>query len=97
MDGPLDYATLTSKEEQYTAIAAAPSVDELDAMWAAWERIGFSREGLLYAAILERKQELGAVLEQDQVAAIVLANQRRKAGAALPPISGQVNPKTGEG
>jgi hypothetical protein len=52
---------------------------------------------LLYAAVLKRKQELGAVLEPDQLRAIAVADRRRQHGATLPPITGRVGPATGEG
>jgi hypothetical protein len=79
-----------SRDEQYAAVREAKSLDELREMWDAWEAIGYSRAGLLYAAVLERMQELGAVLERDELAAIEAAREARERGKTLPPITGRI-------
>lgn len=85
-----DYAALASKEEKLDAIASTKKEADLDAMWAAWEERGWTRDGQMYAAVLARKQELGVKLSEGDVERIELAEQQRQAGAALPPISGRL-------
>jgi hypothetical protein len=84
-----DYAELTSKEDKQGAVDDADSVKELEAMWAVWEKRGYSKDGLLYAAVLERKQGLGVKLSEGDLERIELAEKRRAAGAELPPITGK--------
>lgn len=85
-----DYAALTSKEEKAAAIKGAKKEAELDAMWTAWEKGGWSRDGQMYAAILARKQALGVKLSEGDRERIERAEQQRQAGAALPPITGKL-------
>ncbi len=83
-----NYSVMLSKQEKATALADATGEGELDAMWAAWEAQGWSRDGLLYATVLARKQELGVKLPEGDVERIEQAEEVRRAGAALPPITG---------
>lgn len=85
-----DYAGLNTKEARAAAIADASSVDELDAMWSAWEKRGMSRQGLTYAAVLSRKAELGHELDDVELAAVKRAAAAAKRGAELPTITGHV-------
>ena len=80
-----------NKDRKLVAIGTATSIAELDAMWAAWERIGHSRDGLLYAAVLERKAALGHELTEEEAAQIKLAHARIEKGRRLPPITGRVS------
>jgi hypothetical protein len=83
-----EYAALNTKEARATAIANAETVSELDAMWAAWEARGMSRQGLTYAAILDRKAALGHELDETELAAVKRAAVAAKRGAELAPITG---------
>lgn len=83
-----DYAASNTKEARAAAIAGAKKVAELDAMWAAWETRGMSRQGLTYAAILSRKAELGHDLDDAELAAVKRAAVAAKRGAELAPITG---------
>lgn len=87
-----NYAGMT-KEQQYAAIEGAETVEQLDAAWAAWEAIGYSPDGLLRAAVLERKRSLGAVLSPVEQAQVATAAVKRAHGAALPPITGRQGPE----
>lgn len=86
-----DYAAIASKEAKLKAIKAAKDRGELDKMWAAWEAQGWSKDGLLYAALLARKRELGAKLGEGDLERIELAAERLAAAADLPPISANLN------
>lgn len=87
---PETYAGLTTKEAKYEAVEEAKSLDALDAMWAAWEAQGWSRDGLLYAAILQRRAALGAELSEEEEAQVKLADARWKRAKNLPTIEGRV-------
>lgn len=78
-----------NKGQKYEAIAEAETPQKLDSMWASWEKRGHSREGLLYAAVLKRKAELGVELDDEQQAAVELAELRKKRAKDLPKITGR--------
>jgi len=84
----VDYAALTSKQAKESAIAEAKSDEALEEMWAVWEKQGMSRQGMLYAMLLEKKKDLGVSLTDEQKALIQLADARWKAAKNLPPIRG---------
>lgn len=84
------YAACSSKEEKLDAISRARSVAQLDEMWGVWEKQGFSAEGLLYAAVLDKKVALGGTLSSKDTKRRSEAVIKRKAGAALPPITGNI-------
>lgn len=94
--GPPNYAGMT-KEERYAAIAAAETLKELDAMWAAWRRVGASPDGMLHAAVLERRSALGDVLTDEEQATIELVQLRRERGRRLSPARarGSLGPSRG--
>lgn len=79
----------TTKEAKAAAIKAAKTPAQLDKLWAEWEERGQSRDGLLYAQLLIRKQQLGAKLPEGDIERIERAEQARQAGAQLPPITGR--------
>lgn len=83
----VSYAGLT-KDQQLEAIANAESEEELDAIWEQLEVVGMSREGLTFAAVLERKHALGVELSDEETVAVELAAMRREHGKTLPPIEG---------
>lgn len=85
----IPFAGMT-KAQRYAAVRSARRTQDLDAMWAAWEERGQSRQGLLYAAVLERKQQLGALLSREEKQVLAVAARRRALGASLPPVTGQV-------
>jgi hypothetical protein len=63
---PVNYAGMW-RGTQEEAIDAAKSPQELDAMWAEWERIGHSPEGRIAARITVRRAELtGTPLTAEQ-------------------------------
>lgn len=78
--GSGDYATAVTTEEKLAEIAAAGKASELDAMWSAWEEHGWSKDGVLYGEILQRKQELGAKLSGQDIQRAEIA-AKRKGGA----------------
>lgn len=82
-----DYAALITKEARTAAIKGAKTEAELDAMWDAWEAHGFSRDGLLYADVLARKQAVGVPLSEGDIERIELAAARRKVGEAMPSVN----------
>jgi hypothetical protein len=83
------YAGMTAAQ-RCAAVAEAQSLVALDTMWAAWEARGQSRLGLLYAAVLERKGQLGALLSPGERETIARAERQKAIGAKLPPITGRV-------
>jgi hypothetical protein len=93
---PPNYAGMT-KDQRYAAIAAAGTLEELDAMWAEWRRTGSSPEGMLHAAVLERRAALGAELTDEEQATIELVQLRRDRGHRLPPARarGSLGPHRG--
>lgn len=82
----------TTPAEKRAAIAAAKTHAELRALWIAWEAQGWSKQGLLYAEVLKRKEEIAGEELPDFERLLV-----RKAAAAeehaksLPPIVGRTN------
>lgn len=78
----------TTKEAKAKAVASAKSAAELDKLWTQLEERGHSRDGLLYASVLKRKQELGGKLSEGDIERIERAEAARAAGAKLPPIIG---------
>lgn len=91
-EGPfvVNYSALTRKAEKRAAIAGATSLEELDAMWSAWEKVGHSRDGLLYAAVLRRRLELGADLFAQDLERLDVAEGRIKRGRQMPRITGKM-------
>lgn len=86
----MNYAGL-NKQEKHAAVANASNVDELNEMWEQFHAEGYSLDGLLHAAVLKRKAELGAPLSDMEQATVNLADLRATAGAALPPIEGKLH------
>lgn len=84
----MNYQTLTSKEAKLAAIAAATTIAELDAMWAAWEERGYTKDSLMFAAVLEKKGDLAGGLSYEDQEIVDRANELRRAGESLPPITG---------
>ena len=82
---------LETKEQIAAAIASAKSVAALDAIDKGLEERGWSAEGLMRVAILERKTELGYTASEEDEALVRLTTLRRERGAALPPISGRLS------
>lgn len=94
--GPVtDYGALSTTEAKEAAVEGAETVAELSVMWATWEERGQSREGILYAMVLARKQELGYELTDEEEATIELAAQRQRDGRNLPPIVGRMRATIG--
>lgn len=71
------------------AIATADR-DELKAIADELEEVGYSREGQTFAAIYERRQELGGRLGEEEKAALERTRAARAAGAELPKVTGQL-------
>ena len=84
------FARLGSKEQKKDAIDRARSVLQLDEMWGVWEKQGYSKEGLLYAQVLDKKVEFGDMLSPADAKRRSSAASKKAAGAALPPIKGTV-------
>lgn len=88
-----DYAKLTSKEQKEEAISGASSGDELNRMWTAWSKQGWSKDGLLYARIVEKKVELGEKVSNAELKRVNATREHAKIGAKLPPITVKRNVK----
>jgi hypothetical protein len=91
---------MAKKQEQQEQRYAAMSPAELDDAIATADKaelaeiqkqmvgVGFSREGLKYAATLERKRDLGGKLDEEEQALVKLATVRRERAKGLEPITG---------
>lgn len=79
---------LLSKEDLRAAIqgADAKTVQEIATEIEAY---GYSREGQMYSAVLERRQQLGETLSDEDAALLESIQKKVAKGAALPPITGQ--------
>lgn len=84
------YAEISGKDDRRLAVRRARTVADLDKMWLAWEARGMSKEGLLYAEVLRRKQDLGVRLPGADVARISEAEFRKELGKNMPAITGEV-------
>lgn len=84
---PKNYAGM-NKEQLHRAIERAKGAEELDAIWKEVEPAGYAREGMVFAAILERRQTLGLVLADEDAALLETTRAARERGRNLPPIGG---------
>lgn len=89
LDEGLDPNCLTSAEAKEEAIQAAETVEDLEFLWAAWESRGWSRNGMLYATLLERKKEIQGWLTKEEKERILDADRRWRHGKNLPKITGR--------
>lgn len=78
-----------SQEERAELIARTETEAELDEMWLAWERYGFSGAGILQGLVLKRKTEIGVALDEGEAALLKDITRRSAAGAKLPAIKGR--------
>lgn len=83
------YAGMT-KEQLIAEVESAGSAKQLDTIWKELEAVGYSRDGLLFGSILERKAALGVELSEEEQAQVKLAMLRRKSAEALPPVRGRM-------
>lgn len=75
-----DYGSATTTEAKLAEIAAAGNEAELDAMWKAWEERGWSKDGMLYAELLSRKEDLGVDLSAADLRRMEVAAKAKKEG-----------------
>lgn len=85
----MDYAECTTKEAKQEAIEAASTVEELEEMWECWEECGWSKEGLMYARVLERKGEIDKLTKKEEEV-IKRAAAKRRHGEGLPAVEGEM-------
>lgn len=88
MTGSAKYAGLASREAKLAAIEAANNGATLDAMWTTWEAQGFSPEGMIHGAVLQRKRDLGLELSPQDESLLSRIQQQVAHGQSLPPIRG---------
>lgn len=72
------------KEQLHDEIKSAPDLGTLDAIAEQITAVGFSREGLTYALILERRGVLGAELTEEEEQLVNLAKVRTRRARGLP-------------
>lgn len=82
----------TTTEAKEMAIDACESVEELEICWAAWEQRGWSRDGMIYAHLLERKKEIQGWLSQADQDQLLEIDRRWREGKNLPKITGRRGP-----
>lgn len=54
-----------SKERRHDLIGTARSLEGLRKLWGALEQQGYSKEGLTYARVLQRRLALGGAIDDD--------------------------------
>lgn len=86
-----EYLAMNTKEDRSAAIEDADSVEELDAMAAAWRERGMSPQGQTMARVTARKVELGHEPTAEEANLIRKAAKRRKENSKLPPIEGSLD------
>lgn len=72
-------------------IDRARDPEELREAWNRLEARGYSRDGLTFARVLEKKRELGERLRPDESELIDRAEKVRARAQDLPPIRGRTN------
>lgn len=85
-----------NKPQVHAAIAEAKDVATLGAIWSELEGVGYSREGMTYGLMLERKHALGVALTEDERIDMLVMQRLRERGKKLPPIKGRLNVKRGD-
>lgn len=85
----VDYRGIVRTEDRRRLIQGTESVEELERAAEAWVSTGMSKDGLLYAEVLERKQQLTGSLSDIEAMRVRRAKQAREEGAKLPPIRGR--------
>lgn len=88
--GGQEYDALTTEAQKEAAVAGVKDVAELDRMWAAWESRGWSRDGIMYARVLRRREELGEELSPEDSARMARTMKAVDFGRRLPPIQGHM-------
>ena len=78
-----------NRDQKLAAVFAAGSVDELDAMWAAWAERGYSPNGILHMTVLKQRRELGAELTEEEEELIERIEADAAQGAKLKAIRGK--------
>lgn len=81
-----------SKEDIQGAIQHASTATELDSIWGTLETQGYSKEGQMYAAVLQRKAAVGHSLTPAERQAVERITAEAQRGKALAPIGGEFTP-----
>ena len=85
---PVDYAGVNNPHARRRFIRETEDVAALEEAAEVWVGQGLSRDGLFYAEILERKEQLTGSLSDVEAMRVRRAHAARIEGAKLPPIKG---------
>lgn len=84
-----DVAGMNNPYARRRYIQNVKDVKDLEAAAEVWVGQGLSRDGLFYAEILERKEQLTGSLSDVEAMRVRRAHEARIEGAKLPPVKGR--------